>query len=810
MKIKNKIILILFLIVLSNDLFSQYKTLVGKIIDSKTNEPLAFVNIVYGNKYQGVTTDIDGLFSIRTDLKIDSLICSYIGYEKKIVKILDNQKNVIISLAKKEFDLNEVTILPIENPAHRIIKKVIENRDNNNPFKNSSFSYTSYNKMIFTSDVLEDTIAIAASKDTTSTDTILIRKRKAYNFFNKQHLFMIESVNKRVFRFPNKNYEKVVASKISGFKNPIFTLLITQIQAISFYDELFILLDKKYVNPISKGSTQKYFFEIKDTSYIGNDTVFIISYRPRINTNFDGLKGVLSINTFNYAIQNVIAEPSRNEGLFEISIQQQYEIIDSLKWFPTQLNTDFFFKDASVDSYKIVGKGRTYNKDIILNPKLKNSEFGSFDIDLDVEESSENDKILNIFRTDTLSSKELNTYKIIDSLSNVNKFEKKLDLFKTLISGKIPYKNIDIDIDKIINYNEYEGFRLGMGVHTNRNLFKNFILGSYFAYGLKDKYFKYGADIEYFINRSKENSIALEYSNDLIESGKHDFTFDNKSFFFNESIRNMFVNRFDNVEKISLSYKIRIYKYLNSNISFNYKTITPKFDNYFNENIFYERVNVSEIKIGLKLAYKQVLIKSGDWIIKLDSKYPVLYLDYTKGIKNILNSAFEFNRIDFRITKSFQTKYYGKLDFELNAGLVDKKLPLWGVYIPKSGSNKQYLSCLNSFQTMKFNQFASDRYVALFYTHNFGKLLYRSKHFNPNIVIHNNFLIGNLFNNKYLEKSNYIDPSKAYLESGLMINNIFNINFLTLNLGVFYNYGYYSNIDELKNFYFRWTIALPL
>ncbi len=90
-----------------------------------------------------------------------------------------------------------------------------------------------------------------------------------------------------------------------------------------------------YVNPISKGSTLKYYFQIKDTTYTTNaDTVFIISYLPRTNTNFDGMTGVLAISTNRWVNQNVIAEPPRDDDGMTIRIQQKYELIEELHRFP--------------------------------------------------------------------------------------------------------------------------------------------------------------------------------------------------------------------------------------------------------------------------------------------------------------------------------------------------------------------------------------------------------------------------------------------------------------------------------------------
>ena len=171
-----------------------------------------------------------------------------------------------------------MVIFPGENPAHRIIKKMIENKDKNNPEKRGSFSYTSYNKMIF-----------SAKLDSVKTDTVKIDSNliKAKKFFDKQYLFLMESVTDRKFMYPDRNSEKLIASKISGFKDPLIALLLTQMQSFSFYNDLIKIGDNNYITPVCKGSIDKYFFLLEDTLYQGSDTVYVISYKPikiRIST----------------------------------------------------------------------------------------------------------------------------------------------------------------------------------------------------------------------------------------------------------------------------------------------------------------------------------------------------------------------------------------------------------------------------------------------------------------------------------------------------------------------------------------------
>ena len=341
---------LLFCLTAVSTCFSQevyYVT--GRVVDSKTKESLAFVNIVINNSNTGGTTDIDGKFSLRSLKPVRTLVLSYVGYEPRTITIGSRTKDLLIQMVQKEIDLQEVEILPGINPAHRIIRNAIENRDINDPEKVKTFSYTAYDKTVFTVDkdttlkgdfsALVDTSMMQNLKGmdvdfTMKTDSV--KMDSAMNdsatqliekLISKQYLFLMENVTKRKFMAPDKNYNKVIATKMSGFKDPIMVFLSTQIQSLSFYKPFISIMMKDYINPIGSGSFSKYFFKLEDTTYAGKDTVFIISFRPRKGTNFDGMKGVVAINSHNWAIQNVTAEPYPNAGGLMIRIHQLYELV---------------------------------------------------------------------------------------------------------------------------------------------------------------------------------------------------------------------------------------------------------------------------------------------------------------------------------------------------------------------------------------------------------------------------------------------------------------------------------------------------
>jgi hypothetical protein len=281
----------------------------GKIIDSKTKKALAFVNIIFnGNPYFGTTTDIDGGFSFRSAINTGKLTCSYVGYEDLHLDLstIKTKNQLLIELHPSQHVLQEVIVKAGENPANRIIRRVIANKNLNNPENIASFKYTSYNKEVYD----------LVPSDADDTDSLKYRLK---TFLKGGHMLFSESVTERKFIKPDINEEVVIASKVSGLKRPSFASIGSDIQPFSFYKDIITILDINYLNPIAKGSLKKYTFMIEDTLFQNKDTTYIISFKPQKKKNIEALTGLLYINTNKYAIQNVIAEPFE-KGLIDIKI----------------------------------------------------------------------------------------------------------------------------------------------------------------------------------------------------------------------------------------------------------------------------------------------------------------------------------------------------------------------------------------------------------------------------------------------------------------------------------------------------------
>lgn len=831
---KKALLFVFLTISCSIALRAQQYVVQGKVIDKTTKAVLPFVNmIVTGHPQYGATADIDGNFKISAPFRITSLSFTYVGYNDVLFPVTDTSHNVhvVVAMEAVMYQLSEIKITPGVNPALRIIKAAVENKDKNNPEKMHSFTYYSYNKLYCTANIkaTADTInsldSARMAKNKHPADTS--KKVNMYDFLKKQYLFLEESVSKRRFLYPDHNYEEVIASHTSGLKDSPFALLATQLQSFSFYPEYIQILGQNYLNPVSRAGLKRYDYIMKDTLYQGKDTVFVIYFHPRQNKNFSGMKGVLYINTNGYAIQNVLAQPITTDNEISINIQQKYVFVDNKQWFPSQLNTDWIYNSIVISANDVVATNkpvnpgndynklkvvtRSYIKDIVLDTGLNKREFGRVEVEVSKKASSQADSILSRYRNDSLSAKEKNTYHVIDSVGKEIHLERKLKWFEALATGKLRTGFVDWDLDKILSYNGYEGFRAGAGLHTNNAVSRFISLGGYGAYGFKDKAFKYGGDLGFIFNPYSHIKLDFAYKNDVTEAGGISFYNNQQQLLSTESYYNYFINNMDKIqmETVSLSFDALRYFQFNLFGDEQFRQVTNSYDFGTSDNnvtVLYNTFHFTELGLGIRFAYAEKFLKSPLGMISLGTKYPIVWANITHGINGLLDGAFSYMKYDLKVSKTFSIPQVGASSIEILAGYVDGNVPYTLMYNARATDINYSVAVDNSFETMRINEFASSRYINLFYSHNFQTFLLQGKHFHPQLKIVTHAGWGMMDNSKSHYNYTFKTMEKGYYESGLELNNIVKASFTQLGIGAFYRYGPYAFSQPLDNLVVKFTV----
>ena len=727
----------------------------GFVRDANDNEVLPFTHVYNLTTSKGLLTDINGFYKIEAKYG-DELQFSYTGYEKQTVTVRNSLK-INVKLNPDKFSLNEVVVRPGENPAHRIINNAIANRAKNNPDNRKSYSCVIYNKLtaeMTVDSVIDPTLYAKVRKDTAS------------------YLFLNESIINREYKYKGNVNEIIMSSQTSGFKEyQQMSMLQSVIQFFHFYEDVMEWKApvKFFLNPISQGSTSKYFFLLCDTIISGTDSTFIISYQPRRTSNFEGLKGLLYINSNGWAIQSVVAEPA-DYSLMCLKIQQNYAMLDSV-WFPYELSLELFMDNMANRGLNLVYRGKSHIAEVDLTPNLSDKKINSRNLTI-AENAHLNHELIEKYRVTSLTEREDSTYRQYreGSFDFIFKISEGV-----MDNAAIPVKIFDFPFDKIMQQNYTEGFRLGLGIFTNQFLSKWFSIGGYYGYGIKDKRNKYGGSFSLFPEKHLDSEIKLWYANDL-----YDLTLSNE---IGISARKL-------LSKVEIETRFKIqdfraaidYSYLNQDLSKRWK-------------------RNAEAGFSMRYALNEERAKTFRRTTPMfTTRHPVFYLNFFCGIPDCYDSKYQYIKTEAGIEWSKYIRNLGTTNFSIWGGWMNHETPFPLTFTVTDTEQSLFLLgySLTHFNVLTRSVYAANQYLNVFLYHDFGTLLGKtqSKIFRPRIAIAQSFGWSKLNHpeNHISADFKIIDMSRGYFESGIVIEDIirlkiFNMFFFGIGGGVYGAYG---------------------
>ncbi len=775
-----------------------------QVKDIRSLETIPFVKITFDNKI-AVLADIDGFFTLNRD-SVKTIKIRTLGYLDTTISVIDITNQEIFLNAEVEL-LDEVKILPGENPAHRIIDQVIANRKKNSPLANNAFQYNSYSKFYFTMDpaALEQ---IPAETE----DSSLIRIR---NLFTSQYLFLMESSSTRKFMPPNRDNEIVTAYKVSGFKDPMFSTFANEMQSFSFYDNQFELMGKSYINPIALGGTKRYWFLLEDTTVVGLDTTFTISYRPRDGKNFDGLKGQLFINTNGWAIEKVISEPNETSDALTIRVVQEYQFIDGKKWFPIKLSSEMTIPlleiNPTIKNSMIVGKGNTYIDNIVLDPDLRRRDFTSIALETERNADKKTQNHWDSTRVYNLTDQERQTYEVIDSISQENKLELRLKLLMALTDAKLSLGNINVDLMRILNYNMYEGFRFGLGLETSEKLMKRVTVGGYFAWATRDKDWKYGGFSDFKLYPRKDLKIHLKYQQDVAERGGDLFYYTNDGLNLSKMLRNLYAERKDRKRLAEVALSGYVTPTMKLAVFGNYQRLYYTEGYEFARNSVLEPTQIDLSEVGLEFSwhFREKIMQLGNKRISKGSKFPKLQVRATHGIKGVFDSQYEYLRMHAELSQDISLRGFGNFIWVMSASKTEGEVPLFLLHTANASGVRWRLTVPNTFEAMPPHTFYNDQQVSLFTRLRFLSWKTSKKWFEPQLSIHHALGFGTM-KNQQNHNVGFRTMEKGYYEGGIIFDNLLRTNFLSIGAGLFTNYGHYAIPKFEDNLVVKFSIGFSL
>lgn len=689
-----------------------------------------------------------------------------------------------------------VTVHGGVNPADMLMDSVAKYRARNGAFSTESFHYTTYHKMAVYPTYFSDSLRRLES----------------------QLLFLSESVSEVYYKSPSRHYEKMVASRTSGIETPIFNLVFSRIQFQNLYAGDYLeVFQVEYVSPLASGATRRYDFHIEDTLVEAGDTLIRVTYAPKSSMAFKSLRGTLWVHLGDYAVPRIKAVPVDKNVLVRVSVEQEYRRTESGHWFPDRLSARVPLPRIALrgDTLESYGISTITVKDIQIDVPLRNSDFGVVDVEESIVSQKSSEKLLEQYRDSALNAKEIRTYEVIDSIGRKLKLQRRLELLPSLSRGCLPVGPIDIDLTRIVDYSYVEGWRFGLGVYTNQRMARFCRLGGYFAYGLKDKTWKWGAFTDWELYRKRDLILKLRFFNDIVESGATQLVSREEMGLLNgEYYRHWIITKYDLSRTLLAKVQIRPIKHITLSLAGGYSWNRTLYDYAFLPDVGrYDTTNYSYrncyMRVGLRFAYAETTYRTRNFSLYEMSKYPTFQVLYEHGFRNVWGSGFSYNKINFRAHHLQRYKILGYSELSVVGGWVDRSLPYSLLYVMAAGYEKIGFYGQEQFAVMRPNEFVTDSYVAIFFRHNFGKM-WEGK-FSPRIVVCQNIGFGWLRHPEDHRGVSMQTMSKGYFESGLMIDNLLSVkDLLALGVGFFYRYGPYALSSWKDNFAVKVSLTVPM
>ena len=803
----------------------------GIILDSKTSQPLPFATITTSSNF-GTLTDVDGKFLIKSTKSMTQISISYVGYESLIFPITKDEKFIKISLKPKIESLKEVQIIARENPALQIVRNTIKNKPENDIEKSlNSFKFNTYNKILVTAnpDSISGNIdSVFVLKDGKKQ----FKKLDSSNFkfkkeIDKSHLYISEKISEFQFQKGKGKKEVILASRMAGLKQPIYELLAVTFQDLSFYNEYYVLAGTKYINPIADDALKTYNYKILDTVKTASGSSILIYFKPKEKKEILGIEGVLYIDSKSFALTKAIAEL---KGMINVKATQNYSYLKSNNiWFPQEMDVvlkkgdnneriSLFGgtikfgekkKNDSIASTKTKGEGdvtyfisKATNSNIEINtPIVVKSAAPTIQFNDDAAKKKED--FWDRYRTDSITERGKNTYKRLDSIVEVegDDVEKKINIARNLLKGIYSTKYINLNLGKIINFNNYEGFRLGFGGETNSNFSSIIKLESYVAYGIKDQDFKYTLGSSFRLNKNTNTWIGANYTNDIKEAASLDFIAINTSFSL-LNLRNLFLDQFYNYKTYSLHLNHDIRPNLEAEFQLSTGDYNPLFDYQFissDKNL--SEYNLTTAIFGFQFNPKSTYMNSPIGKLTLKNEFPQFTFQVTKSFENVWNGDFNFTQVNFRTTHQIKRLQKATTYIVAEGGIVFGAAPISHLFnaTPNASFKNPWakrigFSSKNSFETMGYNEFISDRFAAIHIKHELKPFNFGPK-FKPQLIFATSAAIGDIENPTYHNGLAFKSLKNGYLESGLELKSLFK----GFGLGTFYRYGANSNAEWSDN-----------
>jgi Family of unknown function (DUF5686)/CarboxypepD_reg-like domain len=794
----------------------QPRTIGGSVRDSLTQAPLQNVSITVKGGQKGTLSDSNGKFRIVVEKNTKQLLFTTTGYVPQSLLLTDEPEQRLNVLLTKSYATLGAVIVKAKpgkyrnknNPAVELIREVIANKSKNGPGYSPYFSYDQYEKirvlidklphLLIDNKVMKKFHFIFENQDTTlvpgkSLTPVFIEEISSANYDRKH---------------PEKQKKVVLAKKSVDFgeyldMKGISAALHRMYEDFNIYDNNIPVFTIQFKSPIAELGPTYYMYFIRDTIVENGEKLVKLYFTPR-NPEDLLFRGNLYITLDgNYAVRKFDLEVSKHINLNYI---RNFKVTQDFEKGPGEhyhlANSDMLaFFSPFPKTPGVLGE-RTVSIRHISDTLIPDAVFQGQPVDTLLGASRKSTEFWNDERPVPLRESEVKTYANTDSLLKMRSYRRLMDYAILFTAGYKSAGKFDIGpIGSFYTFNSLEGTKLRFGGRTNVKLSTRYFAESYVAYGFKDGLWKYYLSGTYSINHKSIYTfpfhfIQASYLHDTRNPGQENVfaqgnTFlgsfsrgDNTKWLYNNIFRLTYIQEFENHLSYSLGMKYWWQQPAGS-LHFVYQPSPSDKSDTANA------ITSSELSATLRYAPHEQFYQGKSTRANIVNKYPIMILQYSKGIKGFLGGQYNYDALHLNVYKRAYLAPFGYSDITLDAGYLAGNLPFPLMIIHPA--NQSYFYFENAYNLMNYGEFVSDHYAGINIDHFFNGFFFNKipglKRLRMREVIAAKILYGGVRNENNPDlnteqmkfpttngaTSTFVLGGKPYVEASVGIYNIFSI-----------------------------------
>lgn len=663
--------------------------LVGEVYDAETGDPIENVNIVYQGLHVGTTTNEEGFFYLRFDLrKRTMLVVSAIGYRTQRFAIEPGQNaGIDIAMEPQTTELEDVWVRPGVNPALSLMDSVR--------------FYKRRNEVRVSPDAMDALTDVYVSD---------IRARHLQRrLWMALQTGMIEQGDSS-YLLPLYHYQRqdgAEQEKALALASEDYRQLLGYLHPVTnFYRNTVTLYSMSFVSPLSSDGNAYYRYYLID-SIPASDTVaskrYVVDFRTR-NPYTPTFNGRMQIDSATFALRaieaNVSAESNAN-FLRQLAISQHLDENGVRNETMTQL-LDFAVRIDTLRTLPTVLLSRTYT-----------APSSGMDTCSEYSESRTSIASLSAAKIDSLQQ------------TPVIRFAKWAAYI--ILNGYIPTGSyIEVgQINQLIDLTPEEGFSLGIPLRTSEKLWKNVCLEAYATYGFGDRVFKGSGMVHWQLPVPNRHIIHLSYTDDYAYSFLTPIAAayrENNAMITGQNLTGVLTrmlywhfhspaNSMARQQFFELRTEHEWTPHINQQIS-----IRTGRQGYGIPNYDYHTLpsfRYSTLSTTLRLSWDDRPIDSYFRRYYAHGKLPVLYLQGEMGSyqTDAMESYNLYGSLRLLLKHNIPIGVAGRIDYALEAGMVFGRVPY--TMLQLFALNDSYAFEPYRFSLMTNNRFAADKYLML-------------------------------------------------------------------------------------------------